>query len=195
MPTYLIDYGEVISQPQDPHSIDELIAVTGMDRIDFTANYWAFRPAYDAGQSANEYWKNVLAQSVPIDPNTLRTLVEIDIAGWMHFDRDSVAWIENQHRRGSKLHLLSNAPNELASAIAGSELARYFDQLIFSARLKMVKPNREIFSQAHSSIGGLAADIIFVDDRPENISAAEQYGMQAHLYVGKSTLANLADRD
>lgn len=187
----LIDYGEVISLPLPAESVAELANIAHVDVAEFESRYWRFRGDYDRGQSAATYWSAVLDR--PTSATTVDALVTIDVAGWMHFDPATVAWISAQRSAGVPLWLLSNAPHELASAIEQSALGDLFDGLLFSSRLEVAKPSLECFSLAHAAIGGDPGNITFIDDRAENITAAAQYGMRTHLFVTPSQLPS-ADR-
>ena len=52
-----------------------------------------------------------------------------------------------------------------------------------SARMGVIKPDSAIYAQVEAE-GGLAPDeMIFTDDRPENIDAAAARGWRVHLFT------------
>ena len=61
---------------------------------------------------------------------------------------------------------------------------RDFDELYVSAHLKLVKPDAAIYAALEEG-SGLAGDaLIFADDKPENIAAAEARGWKGHVFEG-----------
>jgi hypothetical protein len=56
----ILDYGNVLSQPQDEHWFEVMAAEIGTSRDPFRVAYWRHRPLYDAGLPAREYWGRVL---------------------------------------------------------------------------------------------------------------------------------------
>jgi 2-haloacid dehalogenase len=57
-----------------------------------------------------------------------------------------------------------------------------FDGVVVSGRVKMVKPERDIFDHLTERYGLRAEDLFFIDDHEPNIIAARSYGIAAHLF-------------
>jgi putative hydrolase of the HAD superfamily len=55
----ILDYGNVLSRPQDQTCMDEAARRLGTDAAAFRAAYWRHRPAYDADLPAARYWQRV----------------------------------------------------------------------------------------------------------------------------------------
>jgi glucose-1-phosphatase len=71
---------------------------------------------------------------------------------------------------------------------ANYRLLDYFDHEVLSYRVGSLKPDRKIFERA-IAVSGLPADALFyTDDREENIEAATQLGIHAHLFRTESGL-------
>lgn len=65
-----------------------------------------------------------------------------------------------------------------------------FDRNFISGYMRVTKPNPEIYRQVQATSGLQGSDIIFTDDRTENIHAADDYGWQTHLFDGPQGWAN-----
>ena len=63
-----------------------------------------------------------------------------------------------------------------------------FDGMIISGREKLIKPDPAIYRLLLSRYGLNAAETVFIDDRAENIRAAQSVGMQGIVYQGISSL-------
>lgn len=59
---------------------------------------------------------------------------------------------------------------------------RSFTRTFASHDLKVRKPEPEIYELVRAELDVPAADLVFFDDRAENITAAKQAGWQAHLF-------------
>jgi putative hydrolase of the HAD superfamily len=64
----------------------------------------------------------------------------------------------------------------------------YFDHHVLSYEVGALKPHRKIFEHAIEISGYPAEDLFFTDDREENITAASELGMHAHLFRSQSQL-------
>jgi putative hydrolase of the HAD superfamily len=187
MAVLLVDYGEVLSEPQPPEPLAAMARITGMALPDFVERYWEHRPAYDRGGSANAFWSAMIGTEVA-DTAMLEELVALDIASWLELNGDTLNVLKDARRHGTSLSLLSNAPTELGSALRRDPTFELFDHLIFSSELGMVKPERAIFEAAAEIVSAAPAEIVFVDDRPANVEAAADAGMQGLLFSSAAQL-------
>ena len=58
-----------------------------------------------------------------------------------------------------------------------------FDQLVFSWRLGVTKPDPEAFDRATEALGVAPDEVFFVDDSAANVEAARAAGWQAHHFT------------
>lgn len=59
-----------------------------------------------------------------------------------------------------------------------------FEQIIFSYEIGVLKPARKAFDHALERLAIPASRTVFLDDRPDNVEAADRLGIRAHLYTG-----------
>jgi putative hydrolase of the HAD superfamily len=57
-----------------------------------------------------------------------------------------------------------------------------FEVKIWSCELGIIKPDPAIYRACLNALGCSAARTLFFDDRPDNVEAARQLGMEAHLF-------------
>jgi putative hydrolase of the HAD superfamily len=82
-----------------------------------------------------------------------------------------------------KTGILSNIGDAMETGIRGRFLwLEAFDHHTFSHRLGIAKPDLEIYRHAVEGLGVPAGEILFIDDREENILAARTAGMVAVQY-------------
>jgi epoxide hydrolase-like predicted phosphatase len=60
--------------------------------------------------------------------------------------------------------------------------AEMTDLIVYSHEAGLSKPDPRIYQLACDGLGVPAADMVFLDDLPENVTAARQVGMQAVLF-------------
>lgn len=73
--------------------------------------------------------------------------------------------------RGAPLALLPNASAELARMVDGRPWASLFRHRLYSADLGLAKPAPEIFYELTRRLGADPGEVVFVDDREENVRA------------------------
>jgi putative hydrolase of the HAD superfamily len=185
----LVDYGEVVSQSQPPEAISSMAELAGLERELFLERYWEHRPAHDQGGSAREFWSAVLGIELSDEP-LLDELVRQDVAGWSHLNPDTLTVLSDAHRRGVRLALLSNAPHEVAAAVRADPALAIFDHLSFSAELGVVKPDPAAFRAVLEMLDLAPGEVLFIDDRPENVAAAIETGMRAVRFSSAERLAD-----
>ncbi|WP_263380254.1 HAD family hydrolase [Granulicella paludicola] len=182
----LFDYGMVLSGPPVGAAWKQMETLLHADAESFHAAYWASRDAYDRGVlSGVAYWQRVAAAlGEDLDDTTLAELIAADTAVWTEPNEPMIAWAARLQRAGFKTGVLSNLGDEMEAGI----LRRFawladFNHHTFSHRLGMAKPDAAIYRHAAVGLGLAPAEVLFIDDRAENIAAARAAGMAAIQYV------------
>lgn len=92
--------------------------------------------------------------------------------------------LQRLRREGYGLSILSNTnPFMMGWALSqdfdgnGHSLADYVDALYLSYQMKVMKPSAEIFHRVLEAEGVRPEELLFVDDSPHNISAAQELGI------------------
>ncbi|MFD6327250.1 HAD family hydrolase [Streptomyces sp. NPDC058442] len=194
-PIVLFDLFGVIACHQHPGSMDEMAALSGAPTDAFTAAYWTFRPPYDAGQhSASAYWTDVLrALSRPADADAIEKLRLADIDSWSRVDDRMVTYVQSLRER-AEVALLSNIPADHADAfLAAQPWLHHLDHVAFSGRIHAAKPDPAAFQHCVIALQAAPADFLFVDDREENVRAAQAVGMNGHIFTGQDELSAVID--
>jgi 2-haloacid dehalogenase len=102
---------------------------------------------------------------------------------------DTVAILRELKQRGTPLYALSNWSEEMfPHAEDRYDWLRLFDGIVVSGRVKMVKPDREIFDHLLERYDLRAEDVFFIDDHEPNVIAARSYGIAAHHFQGAAGL-------
>jgi putative hydrolase of the HAD superfamily len=181
----LFDFGMVLSSPPDPASWERLKRVFAADETSFHQAYWSHRDDYDRGKlSSGPYWQ-IVADDLkkPLTPEALLELIAADVALWTQPNQEMIDWAASLQRAGIKTGILSNMPDAMETGIVNTfAWIADFDHHTWSHRLLLAKPEPAIYHHATEGLGVPPAEILFIDDRAENIAAAEAVGMQAIQY-------------
>ncbi len=96
----------------------------------------------------------------------------------------TVALIDDLKRAGHRLFFLSNMPEPLADHLEQLHpLAAWFENGVFSGRVKQSKPGAQVFELAAARFGVPAETLLLLDDHPANVEAAKACGWQAELFT------------
>lgn len=83
---------------------------------------------------------------------------------------------------GYRLFVLSNASDAFYRYFPQEVPVEYFDGIVVSADLHIIKPDRKIYEYLLEKYQLIAAECLFIDDRLENVKGARAVGMQAHQF-------------
>jgi 2-haloacid dehalogenase len=87
------------------------------------------------------------------------------------------------------LYVLSNWPTEKFALVRPQyEFFNWFDDMIISGEVGMIKPDHDIFELLLQRIGRSAEECVFIDDHAPNITAAGEIGFQTILFESASQL-------
>lgn len=95
----------------------------------------------------------------------------------------SVRILERLKHLGVPVFSLTNfGDRTFDMARAAYPFLNQFDQHFVSARLRVMKPDPGIYDALEQATGFSGSDLIFADDRADNIAAARARGWQAHHF-------------
>ncbi len=176
----ILDYGGVISKPQNPDNVNNILQILKLDDNDFKNVYQDKRENYDNGQlSGEEYWLNIL-QHYGLEPNgsEVTDLIQEDIKSWTQINDSMIQFIEESRAKLHKLAIISNMTRDtLAFMNRHFQWLELFDELIFSCEIGINKPDTRIYEACLSRLEISAQECLFVDDSEENVLGAMKSGM------------------
>lgn len=95
----------------------------------------------------------------------------------------SVALLRELRARGVPVFALSNFGRETFEiAEAAYPFLGEFDRRYISGHMEVIKPDPEIFAMVEADCGIAPEALLFADDRPDNIAAAQARRWQTHLF-------------
>jgi putative hydrolase of the HAD superfamily len=196
MSVLIFDLFGVIARHQSPAGLAGIEQAAGLSGRSFWEAYWELRPPYDSGdQSAYEYWRAV-ASAVEADfgDGQIEALIAKDLDSWSEVDDEMVAFVTGLSAE-TRLGLLSNIPADLATHFEGRHQSWLdaFEVRAFSCRIGHAKPAPGAYSWCLEALKIEPSDAMFIDDRVENIRAAEALGMTGHQFTSLEALRRALD--
>lgn len=96
----------------------------------------------------------------------------------------SIPWIEDLKKRGLKVYYLSNYPREVIEEDpVPIDFVPHCDGGVFSCDVNLLKPDPEIYKTLLNKYGLKPEETVFVDDLPENVSAAVSLGINGIVFT------------
>ncbi|MBW4026025.1 MAG: HAD family phosphatase [Acidobacteria bacterium] len=182
----IFDYGMVLSTAQEPAAHSNLLAITGLEHAAFEQHYWRHRHEYDLGVlNGNSYWETFSREAeLEFTPAQIERLIENDVLMWSTLNEGMLAWVEAVRESGMKTGILSNMGEELLRYMRQEfGWLREFDHHTWSCELGIAKPDPAIYTHTCEKLEVAPQEAVFLDDKPENISAANSVGIHAILFT------------
>ncbi|WP_343951394.1 HAD family phosphatase [Nonomuraea longicatena] len=182
-------YG-VIARNQTEQARERLVGLSGVPAEPFWHAYWDCRPAYDAGQTAADYWAAVGERLGArfADP---AALAHADRASWSEVDEEMVALVHELADGGRTLGLLSNIVEDLVPVWEARPVLARFAAVTFSCRIGVAKPDHRAYEVCAKQLGARLEDILFFDDNEANVLAARETGMSAEVFTSPRQVREL----
>lgn len=182
----VLDYGNVISEPQDETCYERMAKLSGLSIDFFKTTIWKYRPPFDQGLlSGIEMYRNILQEVGIVSDDLAEKLLTEDLTSWSYVSQSVTDWALDIQKKGHKLGILSNMPHDFLNRYKKNiELFHKADVPIFSCLEQEIKPNLKIYQILISKLGLLPEEIVFFDDIEVNVSAARKAGIQAFLWTG-----------
>lgn len=196
----ILDFGEVLARPQSAAAIQGMAELARLETKEFHRRYWHHRPEYDSGRlSGTEYWQHVIGAGATSDRESETAAIEAlkaaDAVSWMDFREDLWELAARFRKTQGRTALLSNGVPEVMSRVRSERvLSDYFDAVVISYEVGCIKPDRRIYQICLSALDVEAASALFVDDKRENLDAAEQLGLQVFHFTSDSSVEELKKR-
>lgn len=184
----IFDYGGVLAFHQTQEDVERLAQIAGLAPDALNGLYWSERGEYDKGlMTAEDYW-NGMAQRAgkTFSADQIRLLIEADNVSWTHFDEQMYAYVESLRSAGKRVAVLSNMPHELGETIKATTRGfAPFHHVTLSYEVRFIKPAPEIYEHCLAGLGLSAKDVLFLDDRPENIEGARRVGIDGIRFTSR----------
>ena len=128
---------------------------------------------------------DVIARVVPLLPEETRQLMSgmiSDFYPYMPAIDGMADLIKRLKKAGYSVYLLSNATPRFFDRYLDIPALTLMDGYFISALYKLLKPQREIYEAFCNKFSLKAEECFFIDDMPQNIQGAKDYGMSGFVF-------------
>jgi putative hydrolase of the HAD superfamily len=180
----VFDYGRVLSSP--PLSeLQEFAALVGVSEPPFFELYSNTRDEYDCGRiDCRQHWQCFAeAAGISLTTDQVQRIVEFENRMWLRVNPKSLELAHDIRTHGVRTAILSNMPHDLLC-----QLRQLFDRLsgfevqIWSCEHGIIKPDPAIYRLCLKQLNCEPQRVLFFDDRPRNVEAAQKLGMEAYVF-------------
>jgi len=175
-----------------PHrAVDEAAAQQLV--LDFFQNYQGDWGRFDRGTIEVPELAPAIAQRLGFELGEVQAVIDA-VPGELEVQKDTVDLLHRLHDRGHRLYFLSNMPEPYAVHLESThEFFSRFTDGVFSSRVKLIKPEPEIFELATQRFGIEPSQTVFIDDVAKNVEIARAHGWHAIQFItAKQVEADLA---
>ena len=187
----VFDYGGVLAYPPGRNwAVYAKCAELGLDRDAVKAGFEKHRFRWDGGFcSGREMYRDIFADNglAPSDA-ALDELAHVDSLGWTRMCLESLALMKALKSVGKKIGVLTNMSQEFYDGYfvkCAGDFAAQADELVVSGFHRLFKPERPIYDLMASKLGLRPDELLFLDDREDNVAAARRYGWHAQVFSCK----------
>ena len=128
---------------------------------------------------------DVIGRVVPLLPEETRQLMSgmiSDFYPYMPAIDGMADLIKRLKKAGYSVYLLSNATPRFFDRYLDIPALTLMDGYFISALYKLLKPQREIYEAFCNKFSLEAEECFFIDDMPQNIQGAKDYGMRGFVF-------------
>lgn len=187
------DFGGVLVDYITEFSLCQMASAVGASTKTFEEGYWLHRHDYDIGQiDAATYWSLVLKtceRDALVSRTMIRLLLQLDAIAWSTIKMSMMRWAHALREEGYRIFIISNmAVETYEMVIKGQPWAEYFEYVLVSGVIGVNKPAPEIFLRAVADLDLTPPRVLFLDDRPDNVTGAEAVGFRALTFSDTAEL-------
>jgi len=180
----VFDYGGVICFTPSAEMRSELVRLSGLSADVLWELDRKYRGEWDRGtyDGIGHYRFMLEKAGVSFNDDSLARIARADIESWSHINPDTYRLMKDIKAAGLRLGILSNIPHDFprdsVPVFAEADVA------VYSCDLGIIKPEAGIYEKLMKEAGCLYEEIVFFDDKVDNINKARELGIQAFLWEG-----------
>lgn len=180
----IFDFGNVLIDFKSAKILDQYSLSEAdhqlLDKVIFGSDEWL---KVDAGELTENQATEIFKQKLP---KQMHHQIEEIMQTWpskVIYYPQMFDLMKELHEQGYRLFALSNTGMRFASYLMNSKYGQFFEGEIFSAKEKLMKPDSRIYHKLLNKYALIPEESLFIDDRPENIKAAQELGIHGFVFT------------
>ncbi len=136
----------------------------------------------DGGTLRHEEAVELVLPKIPEETRTLIKEMLTDFYSYMPPFPQMYEFVKRIKNAGYNVYLLSNATPRFFDNYLNIPALSLMDGYFISCVYKMLKPQKEIYEAFCNKFSLKPEECFFIDDMPQNIEGAKNYGMKGHVF-------------
>ena len=181
----IFDYGRVLSLAPSHAELQKFAALVGVSEPPFFEIYSASRHEYDCGRTDfRQHWQAFAdAAGVELRPAQVKRIAEMETLMWLRVNPEALALAREIKDHGVRTAILSNMPHDLLVYVRREfNWLDEFEVKVWSCEVGTTKPDPAIYRHCLEALRCEPGRTLFFDDRRNNVEAARELGMKAHIF-------------
>ena len=181
-PVFIFDFGGVVIKWKNNNPIFDYIAERyEVPSLEMRRAFELALPSLETGDvSMRDFLEDVLGGfgkhlRKGDSPDELWT---VPFERLVKFRKGTLVLVRSLRRRGYLVYLFSNTSRPHAELVRRQGWDRLFDGFLSSCELRSMKPSAAAFGRALAQIGANPSQVVFIDDKEENVTGAKDFGIR-----------------
>lgn len=185
----VFDFGGVMTGEPDCNAVITFLSESfQFSKADFEKANMEKRQAAKQGISDEEFWL-AYAQNHKIElPSNWTESFKAAMKNAINYNPNMYTLVEQLRSKNLPVALLSNIDTRLCTYIREFGLYEPFNPCLLSCEIGVEKPDSEAFRLLLKELNLPAEEVIFIDDKPENVEAAKRLNIDAILFESEDQL-------
>lgn len=178
----VFDFGDVMASPDPKHIVEFLCSSLQISPAEFKNANEEKRAAVKQGLKEEEFWIGFGKHRGIFLPENWALSYQSELKMALHPDEEMYTLVDELKKGGVRVGMLSNIWESLAEKVRVHGLYAPFDPCLLSCEIGVEKPDLKAYSLLLDALALPASEVVFIDDRVENVAAARNCGLDAILF-------------
>ncbi len=184
----VFDFGGVIATANRALMVDFLKNTFSIDEQELRQALHDMHTYSSENRSERQFWQSYAKTKGVKLPADWEEQFEAVITQAIHPIPATISIVKELKRQGYQVALLSDVTEHQARIIRRMGYYDLFQPALLSYEIGVEKPNPEAFQILIKTLHLPATDILFIDDKIENVDAAKQQGIDAIQFISPEQL-------
>jgi epoxide hydrolase-like predicted phosphatase len=192
----VFDFGGVMTREPKKEAVVQFLRSTfGLSEAEFEKVNLEKREAVKAGKSDEEFWRKFAEKKgIILSPNWSQTFKMV-MKDAISINPEVYVLVAELKAKQIPVALLSNIDTRLAKLVREFGLYEPFEPCLLSCEIGVEKPDPKAYQVLLEQLNlSTSEEVIFIDDRQENIDVALKLGFDAILFTSLAGLRNELDK-
>lgn len=185
----VFDFGGVMTKEPDREAVVKFIRESlNLSREEFERANLEKKQALKEGKTDSQYWiEYARKKGIMLDPNWSDSLL-LSMKRAINANDEMFALVKSLKAEQVTVGMLSNIDQRYAKINETFGYYELFDPCLLSYEIGVDKPNPQAFAILLERLKLPAKEIVFIDDKKENVEAAKNLGIDAILFESTDQL-------